>query len=94
MDARKAKRLGALTAAVAAAALGVGMSAVSANAATPATTPAHSHLHGVIPTVQAAQHARAIQPLSTKTLQYGGGVDGIGVTTGNKRRQPYHRRVA
>jgi hypothetical protein len=88
MDARKAKRLCALTGVVAAAALGVGMTAVSATAATPATpaTPAsHSHLHGVVPTVQAAQHARAIQPLTSKTLQYGGGVDGIGVTTGKEK---------
>jgi len=61
---------------VAAAALLGGMTAGSASAASPAT---HSHLHGVMPTVQKAQAARAGHPNSVgpDILQYGGGPDGV-----------------
>jgi serine protease len=87
MDARKASRYGALTGLVAATALIGGMTATGATAATPAS-PTHSHLHGVVPTVQAAQAARSghvLPAITSKTLQYGGGVDGIGVTTGKEK---------
>jgi serine protease len=86
MDARKASRYGALTGLVAATALIGGMTAAGASPASPATPPVHPH--GVLPTVQAAQAARSghVSPaITSKTLQYGGGVDGIGVTTGKEK---------
>ncbi|MFL6164531.1 MAG: hypothetical protein ACJ74U_20225 [Jatrophihabitantaceae bacterium] len=86
MDAGKATRYGALTGLAAAAALVVGMTAGSATAAAPATPAAPTgHPHGVVPTVQAAQHANSIHAIGAKTLSYGGGVDGIGVTTGKEK---------
>src|SRR4051812_36631365 len=81
MDTRKATRYGALTGLVAAAALIGGMTAGGATAASPTAT-THAHLHGVVPMVHKA-HPNAT--IGSKTLQYGGGVDGIGVTTGHEK---------
>jgi hypothetical protein len=75
MDARKASRYGALTGLVAATALIGGMSTAGASTSTwPViggySTTTHSHLHGVVPTVQAAQAARGGSPaITSKTLQ-------------------------
>src|SRR5206468_11334757 len=82
MDTRKATRYGALTGLVAAAALVGGMTAGTATAASPAAT-THAHLHGVVPMVGKA-HPSATT-IGSKTLQFGGGVDGIGVTTGHEK---------
>jgi len=81
MDIRKATRYGALTGLVAAAALVGGMTAGTATAASPTAT-SHAHLHGVVPMVGKA-HPNAT--IGSKTLQFGGGVDGIGVTTGHEK---------
>ncbi|MBV9821426.1 MAG: hypothetical protein JO144_04220, partial [Actinobacteria bacterium] len=87
MDARKASRFGALTGLVAAAAMVGGMSAAQAGTGTPAATPAHGPK--VMHTVAKAKAARAAGAstalTSSTTLQYGGGVDGIGVTTGKEK---------
>ena len=85
MDARKATRFGALTGLVAAAALVGGMAAATASPASPSNSPVHAH--GVLPTVSKAQAARAhMNPaITSKTLQYGGGIDGIGVTSGKEK---------
>ena len=53
----------------------------------------HSYRHGAIATREAhnrmnsykAAHANAVQPASANNLNYGGGVDGIGVTTGKEK---------
>jgi Putative Ig domain len=53
----------------------------------------HSYRHGVVPTTGrarqmrtwASQHAAAIHALSANDLNYGGGIDGIGVTTGHEK---------
>jgi len=85
MNSRKAKQLGALTGLVAASALAAGMSAGAATASTPnSPTTGHAYRHGVVPTVDAAKQARKLSPTATssKTLRYGGGIDGIGVTSG------------
>jgi len=85
MDARKASRYGALTGLVAAAALVGGMAAATASPASPASSPVHAH--GVLPTVAKVQASRAhVNPaITSKTLQYGGGIDGIGVTSGKEK---------
>ncbi|HTZ42361.1 MAG TPA: hypothetical protein VMB79_00730 [Jatrophihabitans sp.] len=87
MNARKAKQLGALTGLVAASALAAGMSAGAASASTPDSAAAHSYRHGLVPTVQAAQAQRAAAKTATSsnTLYYGGGIDGIGVTSGKEK---------
>src|SRR5438270_8305840 len=85
MDARKASRYGALTGLVAAAALVAGMAAATASPASSASSPVHAH--GVLPTVAKVQAARAhVNPaITSNTLQYGGGIDGIGVTSGKEK---------
>ena len=69
-----------LTGLATAAALVGGMAAASAS---PASSPSQAHLHGVVPMVGKA-HSSATT-VGSKTLQYGGGVDGIGVTTGHEK---------
>lgn len=79
------RRGGALMGMVAVTALATGLSCAnaSASASVEHTSTAH-HVHGLVPTVQAAQAAHQSfgtrAPLATNTLRYGGGVDGIGVT--------------
>jgi len=97
MNARKATRLGALGGLLAVSALAAGAAAAPAIAA-PSAKPAapaadHSYRHGLVPTVQAEQSLRKLQSAnpdvqratSSKTLVYGGGVDGIGVTSGKEK---------
>jgi hypothetical protein len=69
--------------------LAAGLGAVPALAASPPSAPGHSTSHKVeYPTVQAAAASRAARGAAGATvrgsgqLSYGGGVDGIGVTTG------------
>ncbi|HEU5269669.1 MAG TPA: hypothetical protein VFU36_07065, partial [Jatrophihabitans sp.] len=72
----------ALTGLVAAAALVGGMASATATPASPV------HAHGVLPTVQKVQAARAghaVPSITSNTLQYGGGIDGIGVTSGKEK---------
>jgi len=86
MDARKASRYGTLTGLVAAAALVGGMAAAHASTGSPAASAGHGPK--ILPSVAKAQAARASRPvpaLSTKTLRYGGGIDGIGVTSGKEK---------
>ena len=53
----------------------------------------HPYRHGVVPTIGrarqmrtwASQHPAAIHALSANDLNYGGGIDGIGVTTGAEK---------
>jgi Putative Ig domain len=53
----------------------------------------HPYRHGVVPTIGrgrqmrtwASQHAAAIHALSANDLNYGGGIDGIGITTGQEK---------
>src|SRR4051794_20784794 len=70
------RKVRALIGLVAAVALVGGMTVGSAGAASP---PTRSHPRGVMPTVQAAQAARAAQPnaVGPNVLQYGGGPDGV-----------------
>jgi hypothetical protein len=79
------RRGGALMGMVAVTALATGLSCANASASAPVEhASTHSHVHGVVPTVQAAQAAHKA-PLATKTLRYGGGIDGIGVTSGKPK---------
>jgi hypothetical protein len=53
----------------------------------------HPYRHGVIPTVSrlhemrawASSHPNLVQPFAANDLNYGGGIDGIGVTTGHEK---------
>src|ERR1700712_5664211 len=88
-------------AAVAATAMSVSATAAPAPSGTAANpySPSyqHSYRHGAIPTLQTkanmaqwdSKHAAAVTPnapnSTTRTLSYGGGVDGIGVTTGHSK---------
>src|ERR1700680_1310720 len=52
----------------------------------------HAYRHGVIPTIPQAAKKRswaaahpAVRALSANDLNYGGGIDGIGVTTGHQK---------
>ncbi|HEV2451456.1 MAG TPA: Ig domain-containing protein, partial [Streptosporangiaceae bacterium] len=50
----------------------------------------HSYRHGVTPTIQRYAQMKHwarthMQPLATNDLNYGGGIDGIGVTTGHEK---------
>ncbi|HEU5270341.1 MAG TPA: hypothetical protein VFU36_10500, partial [Jatrophihabitans sp.] len=67
----------------AAAALVGGMAAAGASPASPANSPSQAHLHGVVPMVGKAHTNPGA--IGSKTLQYGGGVDGIGVTSGKEK---------
>jgi serine protease len=84
-------RSGALLGLVALTALATGLSCANASASVSVehgtTASTHSHPHGMVPTVQAAHQAgQAVKtPLVGNTLSYGGGVDGIGVTTGKEK---------
>ncbi len=67
------------------------------HAATPSTnnpySPAyqHSYRHGVLPTIaqlgkiKSYQQTHTVHALSANTLSYGGGIDGIGVTSGKEK---------
>jgi len=82
------RRGGALMGMVAVTALATGLSCANASASATVEHSTTHHVHGLVPTVSAAQaaHASSRAPLlSTKTLRYGGGVDGIGVTTGKEK---------
>ena len=87
MKALKVTRGGALMGMVAATALATGLSCANASASvsvehSPAAS-THAHLHGVVPMVQKAHVNPSV--IGSKTLQFGGGVDGIGVTTGKEK---------
>jgi hypothetical protein len=88
MKALKVTRGGALVGMVAVTALATGLSCATASASVSiehsATASTHGHPHGKVPTVQAA-HQAVKAPLATKTLRYGGGIDGIGVTSGKPK---------
>jgi len=84
MDARKASRYGTLTGLGAAAALVGGMTA--AHASTPySPSTGHAYRHGIVPTVDVAKARKVTPNASSKTLYYGGGIDGIGVTSGKEK---------
>src|SRR5579859_6060939 len=92
---------GSLTAAaaltLAAGALAAATGAQAATRAAPVSNPyspayQHSYRHGVIPTIavegkmrQWAQTHPNVSALSANDLNYGGGIDGIGVTTGHEK---------
>ncbi len=79
--------------------LAIGVTSGAASATTGSTanpySPSfgHSYRHGVVPTVgqqskmdaYAAAHPSVRTATSTKTLKYGGGIDGIGVTSGKPK---------
>ena len=82
------RRGGALMGMVAVTALATGLSCANASASATVEHSTTHHVHGLVPRVSAAQaaHASSRAPqLSSKTLRYGGGVDGIGVTTGKEK---------
>jgi hypothetical protein len=78
---------------LAAAVLGSIVLAISAHATDNPYSPAfdHSYRHGVVPTREAQQQMQAYaqsqapQAGGVNTLSYGGGVDGIGVTSGTPK---------
>lgn len=91
-------RTGAMVGILALTALAVSVSTGTASAATgspsaPASSSDHSYRHGLVPTVQAKQNSDAYAaahrapgaPASGNTLSYGGGIDGIGVTSGKPK---------
>jgi hypothetical protein len=83
---RAARAAGALVAAVALAGLGTASIAGAAGAAgtgplPPSLTAGHPYRHGVVPTLQWAKSHPA-PATSANDLNYGGGIDGVGVTTG------------
>src|SRR5947209_2804834 len=94
---RRALRLGLIGAAAAALAAGglVWAGSAQASIANPyAPTYQHQYRHGAVPTraaqanmqsFQAAHPNAAIPAASANNLRYGGGVDGIGVTTGKEK---------
>ena len=98
---RRRVTLGSFTAAaaltLAAGALAAATGAQAATRAAPVTNPYspayhHSYRHGVIPTIavegkmrQWAQTHQNVSALSANDLNYGGGIDGIGVTTGHEK---------
>ncbi|GCE20781.1 hypothetical protein [Dictyobacter kobayashii] len=48
----------------------------------------HSYRHGVVPTISQNNKMKAysvVHPAATNTLAYGGGIDGIGVTSGHEK---------
>src|ERR1700724_705081 len=84
--------------ALAAGTLATATAATAATMPAPATgnpsSPAyhHTYRHGVIPTLAVAAKMRswaaappAVRALSPNDLNYGGGIDGIGVTTGHEK---------
>ncbi|MEO6701607.1 MAG: hypothetical protein ABI140_03200 [Jatrophihabitantaceae bacterium] len=90
MKALKAShRSGALLGMVALTALATGVSCATASASVaPDSQASHSYRHGVVPTIQAkAAQAKATPnaPAVGNTLIYGGGIDGIGVTSGKPK---------
>jgi hypothetical protein len=75
-----------------------GLAAVDPAAAASATNPylpsnGHSYRHGAVPTREqhakikdyAAKHQAAIAAIGSQTLSFGGGVNGIGVTSGTPK---------
>src|SRR5579863_1712559 len=83
---------------LAAGALAAATGAQAASRAAPVTNPyspayQHSYRHGVIPTIAvegkmhqwAQTHHPNVSALSANDLNYGGGIDGIGVTTGHEK---------
>src|SRR5438046_324927 len=86
---RKVARLGLVISAAAVLVAGGMAFAGSAQAGTSnpyAPTYGHPYRHGAVPTREALQNMRSFQAAaSPNNLRYGGGVDGIGVTTGKPR---------
>src|SRR5689334_5053239 len=64
-----------------------GASPVQGNPYSPAY--GHAYRHGVVPTIEQQrtiqQHAGEFSIAAGNTLQYGGGIDGIGVTSGKEK---------
>jgi len=94
----RTKALATLAGATAVAVAGISVSALTAPAsAVSSANPyapdyQHSYRHGVIPNLQTkakmsawASHNGSRKATGTRTLSYGGGVDGIGVTTGHSK---------
>jgi serine protease len=84
----------ALAAGMQAAATGAQASLIAGHGVTNPYSPAyhHAYRHGVVPTISRlktmrewAKHHPGVQAASANDLNYGGGIDGIGVTTGHEK---------
>jgi serine protease len=95
-DPPKRARKTLLTAALVAAATAVSGTAIVAGSAQAAVSPAaaaaqlrsgHPYRHGVVPSlgVSARVYAGSLQTTSANNLRFGGGISGVGVTTGPER---------